>query len=69
MGKSGGSATTSLLRLSGMIFAVVGFFHVIRYFTKWELKIGGFELTPLGSLIIGVLILLLSVACFTNAKK
>ncbi len=68
MAKSGGSST-NLLRLSGIIFAVVGSFHIARYFTKWELKIGSFELTPLGSLIIGVLILFLCVACFTNAKK
>ena len=65
----GGSATTNLLRLSGMIFAVVGSFHVSRYFTKWDFKVGSFELTPLGSLIIGTLVLLLSIACFVNAKK
>ena len=52
-----------------MIFAVVGSFHVARYFTKWDFKVGGFELTPLGSLIIGTLVLLLSIACFVNAKK
>lgn len=59
----------NLLRLSGMIFAVVGSFHVARYFTKWEFKVGGFELTPMGSLIIGSLVLLLSISCFANAKK
>ena len=65
----GGKSTTNLLRLSGLIFAVVGTLHVLRYFLKVELKIGGFELTYLGSLIIGGLLLLLSAACFMNAKK
>ena len=69
MAKSMSSTTRNLLRLSGMIFAVVGSFHVGRYFTKWEFKVGGFELTLLGSLILGALALFLSFSCFMDAKK
>ena len=52
-----------------MIFGLVGVFHISRYFLKMELRIGGFELTYLGSLILGGLLLLLSASCFINARK
>ena len=69
MAKGGKQSSTNLLRLSGLIFGLVGSLHVIRYFAKWELRVGGFELTYLGSLIIGSLLFLLSVACFSNSRK
>ncbi len=65
----GGKNTTNLLRISGILFLIVGSFHVLRYFKEWELKVAGFELTTLGSLIIGCLLLLLSLACFWNSRK
>ncbi|MBI3251850.1 MAG: hypothetical protein HYZ52_00825 [Candidatus Omnitrophica bacterium] len=69
MAKSGGRTTTNLLRLSGMIYAAVGSFHVLRYFKGWEFRIGSFELTPLGSLLLGVFILSLSFACFSQSRR
>ena len=69
MAKGGGSNTAALLNLCGIIFFLAGVFHALRYFMKFEFKIGGFELTYLGSLVIGAFALLLSFMCFTNAKK
>ena len=69
MAKGGMKASTNLLRLSGIIFFLVGAFHVARYFLKIEMKIGGFEITHLGSLMLGALLLFLSVMCFWNARK
>ena len=68
MAKSGGKSTTNLLRISGIIFGIMGVLHISRYFTHWEFRVGGFELTYLGSLIIGVLVFLLSIACFKESK-
>ncbi len=67
--KGGARSSTNLLRLSGIIFFIVGWFHVARYFLKIEMRIAGFELTILGSLILGVMLLFLSGACFWNARK
>jgi len=47
-----------------MIFAVVGVFHVLRYFGI----VSTFPFTLLGSLIVGCLLLLLSFACFQATK-
>ncbi len=69
MAKGGSTATNNLLRLSGLIFACVGSFHVLRYFFKWQFRVGGFELTYLGSLIVGIFLLSLSAACFMNSRK
>ena len=66
---SGGKNTASLLRLSGIVFLIIGSFHVLRYFKGWEFKVAGFELTLLGSLILGGLLLLLSAACFWDSRK
>ncbi len=68
MAKGGGKNGGNLLRLSGLLFAIGGSFHVLRYFKGWEFKVGGFELTLIGSLIVGSLLLLLSAACFANSK-
>lgn len=65
--KAGGKEAANLLRLSGIIFGIVGIFHVLRYFAHWDFRVGGFELTYIGSLVVGALILWLSVACFLNA--
>ncbi|MBI3315564.1 MAG: hypothetical protein HYZ87_01130 [Candidatus Omnitrophica bacterium] len=67
-GSGGGRATSNLLRLSGLIFFLVGAFHVLRYFLQIEFKVGTLEITYLGSLVIGCLLLALSVACFTNSR-
>ena len=64
----GGKSSTNLLRLSGILFGIAGSFHVVRYFRHWEFRVGGFELTFLGSLVIGVFLLFLSVACFRSSK-
>ena len=58
----------NLLRLSGIFFTIAGGFHVTRYFTKWEFRVGNFEVTPLGSLIVGVILLLLAFACFRDSR-
>ncbi|MBI4353564.1 MAG: hypothetical protein HY593_06550 [Candidatus Omnitrophica bacterium] len=68
MAKGGGKAAGNLLRLSGLIFSVAGSFHVLRYFFKWEFRVGGLELTPLGSLIVGCLLLFLAFNCFVASK-
>jgi hypothetical protein len=67
-GSGGNRASTNLLRLSGLIFFFVGAFHVLRYFLQIELKVGNLEITYLGSLVLGGLILLLSAACFMNSR-
>ena len=69
MAKGVSTATSNLLRLSGLIFACVGSFHTLRYFFKWEFRVAGFELTYLGSLIVGCMLLSLSAACFMNSRK
>ena len=68
MAKGGSTSKTNLLRLSGIIFGIMGSLHIARYFGWWLLRIGSFELTYLGSLFIGVLLVMLSVACFRNSK-
>jgi len=68
MAKGGGKSATNLLRLSGIIFAIMGSLHIARYFGRWLLRIGTFELTYLGSLIIGSLLVVLSIACFRSSK-
>ena len=68
MAKSSSTGSKNLLRLSGMLYGVAGSFHIGRYFLKFAFRIGDFELTYAGSLVIGVLLALLSVACFMNAK-
>ena len=68
MAKGGGKSSANLLRLSGIIFGIVGSFYIARYFGKWFFRIGSFELTYLGSLMIGALLVLLSIACFRNSK-
>lgn len=60
----GGKVTVNLLRVSGMVFAGIGAFHVLRYFGI----VRDFDFTLTGSLIVGGLLLLLSFACF-NASK
>ena len=69
MGKGSAKSATNLLRLSGLIFAMTGSLHVLRYFWKWSLQIGEFRFTPLGSLLVGALLLILAAACFTNSRK
>ena len=68
MAKGGGKSTTNLLRLSGILFGIAGTFHIVRYFTRWEFRVGALELTALGSLIIGVLLAMLSITCFRNSN-
>ncbi len=58
----------NLLRLSGIFFTIAGGFHVTRYFTKWEFMVGKLEVTPLGSLIIGIVMLMLAFACFKDSR-
>lgn len=70
MAKSGSNRTiTNLLRVSGLLFAFIGLFHVLRYFFQLELRVAGFEVTYLGSLIVGIFLIWLSIACFTNSRK
>ena len=58
----------NLLRLSGIFFTIAGGFHITRYFTKWEFMVGKFEVTPLGSLIVGIVMLMLAFACFKDSR-
>ncbi|MEI8345550.1 MAG: hypothetical protein WCG06_05705 [Candidatus Omnitrophota bacterium] len=62
------SGASNLLRVSGIIFALEGLFHVMRYYRQWDFKIAQFELTYFGSLLIGILLLVLSGACFLQSK-
>lgn len=68
MAKGGGKTSTNLLRLSGILYGLAGTVHVSRYFLGFEFRIAGFELTLLGSLVAGCLLLLLSLVCFSNSK-
>lgn len=58
----------NLLRLSGILFTIAGGFHITRYFTKWEFMVGKLEVTPLGSLIVGIVMLMLAFACFKDSR-
>ncbi len=58
----------NLLRLSGIFFTIAGVFHVTRYFTKWEFMVGKLEVTPLGSLVVGIVMSMLAFACFKDSK-
>ena len=58
----------NLLRLSGIFFTIAGGFHVTRYFTKWEFMVGKLEVTPLGSLIVGIVMWMLAFACFKDSR-
>ena len=65
MAKSTGTGK-NILRLSGMIFGVVGMYHVLR---SQGISLHFIELTRLGSLIFGICILLLCAACFMGSRK
>lgn len=67
--RSSGKNSITLLRVSGLLFAFTGLMHFWRYYRHWEFRIGSFELTPVGSLIAGILLLFLAGACFWNSKK
>ena len=67
MAKSGKSSK-NLLRISGIIFTFIGVFHVSRYFGRGFFHVGSFELTYLGSLILGTFLVLLALACFKESK-
>ncbi|HTL70561.1 MAG TPA: hypothetical protein VL404_04635 [Candidatus Eisenbacteria bacterium] len=64
MGKSGGKNSTNLLRLSGMIFTVMGAFHVLRYFEI----VRSFDFTYFGSLLVGIFLLVIALLCMMEAK-
>ena len=68
MAKGSAKSTTNLLRLSGILYGTAGLFHIARYFTHWQFRVGLLELTLTGSLIIGILLALLSIACFNHSK-
>ena len=63
--KSADKRTSNLLRLSGIIFTMIGVFHVLRYFEI----VRRFDFTYTGSLIVGALLLLLALACFWQTRK
>ena len=65
----GGKVVTNLLRISGILYATVGGWHLIRYFTKDQLDVVRFHLTYFGSLLLGLAMLLLSFACFRSTGK
>ena len=69
MAKGGGRAVTNLLRLSGILYAVFGAYHVLRYFARDQYDLIRFHLTYFGSLIVGIMLLVLSLACFKSAGK
>ena len=46
--------------ISGLIFAVVGIGHLLRYFQGWDLIIGPWNVSLQGSLIAGIVILVLA---------
>ena len=67
--KSGANrSTANLLRTSGILFLAVGSFHTLRYFFHFEFRVAGFELTYLGNLVAGLLLLWLSVSCFLESR-
>ncbi len=65
MAKGGGKQTSNLLNLSGMIFAVIGAFHILRYFDI----VRSFDFTRLGSLLIGCFLICLAVLCLAAGKR
>ena len=65
MAKSTGGSK-NLLRISGIIFGFIGLYHVCR---SQGISLHFIELTRQGSLIYGILILLLSAFCFLNSRK
>lgn len=69
MARSSRKSTANILRLSGLLFAAAATFHILRYFMGWDFRVGGFELTEAGSLILGTLVGVLSVLCFVESYK
>ena len=69
MAKGGGKSQANLLRVSGIIFAISGMYHLVRYFTKDELQVARIQLTYFGSFLVGLALLALAVLCFMNSKK
>ncbi len=63
----GQKATQNLLRVAGILFSIAGVFHVLRYFYRWTFRVEIFELTYLGSLILGLFLILLAAACFKES--
>lgn len=67
MAKGGGSASTkNFLRIAGIAFGLNGLFHVAR---SQGINLRFIELTRQGSLVYGILILVLSAACFMASRK
>ncbi len=56
----------NILRISGILFGAIGIFHLLR---SQGINIQFVELTRMGSLVYGALILALSVVCFLNSRK
>ena len=65
MAKGGGKNATNLLRLSGMVFFIIGTFHVLRYFQI----VRSFDFTYFGSLLVGIFLLSVAVFCFIEGKR
>lgn len=63
--KSSGKQTKNLLRVSGILFAFTGIYHILRY-QGFEMRV--FQWTRLGSLLYGAVILALAIACFLSSR-
>ena len=66
MAKTSSTGNKNLLRISGIWFGIIGAFHVLR---SQGISLQFIELTRQGSLIYGILVLVLSALCFLNSRK
>ena len=63
---SNGAGNKNLLRIAGIWFGIIAAYHLLR---SQGISLQFVELTRQGSLIYGILVLVLSVLCFLNSRK
>ena len=66
MAKGGTTITKNFLRISGIFFGFIGLYHILR---SQGISLHFIEFTRQGSLVYGILVLILSVACFMASRK
>ncbi len=57
------------LKISGLIFLVVGSMHLFRAYQEWEMLINGWPLPVWASWVVGVFLVVLSMHAFKFAKE
>ena len=66
MAKGGGTQATNFLRIAGLFFGFIGIYHLLR---SQGVSLRFIELTRQGSLVYGLILLLLAFGCFMTSRK